>query len=68
MLVAWPWLTVENISKKQAVAELLVTTCQNFVNGNMGEKYAYFAPLSGTVQLFRAVQPVQPGGALSRHQ
>lgn len=47
------WLTrglkVENISKKQAVAELLVNTCQNFVNGNMGEKYAHFAPFIGAL-------------------
>lgn len=47
------WLTkelrVENISKKQAVAELLVNTCQNFVNGNMGERYAHFAPFIGAL-------------------
>ncbi len=47
------WLTkelrVENIGKKQAVAELLVNTCQNFVNGNMGERYAHFAPFIGAL-------------------
>ena len=47
------WLTrglrVENIGKKQAVAELLVNTCQNFVNGNMGEKYSHFAPFIGAL-------------------
>lgn len=48
-------LTVENISKKQAVAELLVTTCQNFVNGNMGEKYAYFAPFIGALFSYSAL-------------
>lgn len=42
-------LTVNNISKKQAVAELLVNTCQNFVNGNMGEHYAYFGPFIGAL-------------------
>ena len=42
-------LTVENISKKQAVAELLVNTCQNFVNGNMGAGYAHFAPFIGAL-------------------
>lgn len=42
-------LTVNNISKKQAVAELLVNTCQNFVNGNMGEHYAHFAPFIGAL-------------------
>ena len=42
------WLTrglrVENISKKQAFAEMLVETADNFVIGNMGEKFAYFVP------------------------
>lgn len=42
------WLThdlkVENISKKQAVAELLVEKANNFVVGNMGEKFRYFIP------------------------
>lgn len=42
------WLThdlkVENISKRQAVAELLVETANNFVVGNMGEKFRYFIP------------------------
>ena len=42
-------LTVDHISKKQAVAELLVNTCQNFVNGNMGERYAHFAPFIGAM-------------------
>lgn len=42
------WLThdlkVENISKKQAVAELLVEKANHFVVGNMGEKFRYFIP------------------------
>lgn len=42
------WLThdlkVENISKRQAVAELLVETANKFVVGNMGEKFRYFIP------------------------
>lgn len=42
------WLTrglkTEGISKKQAVAELLVQTCQNYVQGNMGKRYAHFVP------------------------
>lgn len=42
------WLThdlkVENISKRQAVAELLVETANKFVIGNMGEKFRYFIP------------------------
>lgn len=42
------WLThdlkVENISKRQAFAEMLVETADKFVIGNMGEKFAYFVP------------------------
>lgn len=42
------WLThdlkVENISKRQALAELLVEKANNFVVGNMGEKFRYFIP------------------------
>ena len=42
------WLThdlkVENISKRQAVAELLVEKANNFVVGNMGEKFRYLIP------------------------
>ena len=42
------WLThdlkVENISKRQAVAEFLVETANKFVIGNMGEKFRYFIP------------------------
>lgn len=42
------WLThdlkVENISKRQALAELLVEKANNFVIGNMGEKFRYFIP------------------------
>lgn len=42
------WLThdlkVENISKRQAIAEMLVETANNFVIGNMGEKFRYFIP------------------------
>jgi len=42
------WLTrdlkVENISKKQAAAEYLVNMANNFVVGNMGEKFRYLVP------------------------
>lgn len=42
------WLThdlkVENISKRQAFAEMLVETADKFVIGNMGEKFSYFVP------------------------
>ena len=42
------WLThglkVENISKKQAFAEMLVETADKFVIGNMGEGFKYLIP------------------------
>lgn len=42
------WLThdlkVENISKRQAVAEMLVEAADKFVIGNMGEKFSYMIP------------------------
>lgn len=42
------WLTrdlkVENISKRQALAEFLVEKANSFVIGNMGEKFRYFIP------------------------
>ena len=44
------WLThdlkTENISKRQAVAEMLVEMANNFVVGNMGEKFRYFVPFA----------------------
>lgn len=42
------WLTrdlrVDNISKRQAVAEMLVETANNFVRGNMGKKFDHMIP------------------------
>lgn len=42
------WLThdlrEENITKRQAFAEMLVEMADNFVIGNMGEKFAYLVP------------------------
>ena len=42
------WLThdlrVENITKRQAFAEMLVETADNFVVGNMGPKFKYMVP------------------------
>ena len=35
-------LKVRAVSRRQVVAEFLVETAQNFVNGNMGEKFAYY--------------------------
>ena len=47
------WLThdlkEENISKRQAVAELLVETANNFVVGNMGEKFRYMIPFGAAL-------------------
>lgn len=37
-------LKVENISKRQAIAEMLVEMSDNFVIGNMGEKFRYMIP------------------------
>ena len=37
-------LKVEHISSRQAVAEFLVETADNFVIGNMGEKFRYMIP------------------------
>jgi len=37
-------LKVDNISKRQAFAEMLVEAADNFVVGNMGEKFRYFVP------------------------
>ncbi len=42
------WLTrdlkVEDISRKQAFAEMIVDTANNFVVGNMGERFRYMIP------------------------
>ena len=42
------WLThdlkEENISKRQAVAELIVEKANSFAIGNMGEKFRYLIP------------------------
>ncbi|MBR2257178.1 MAG: F0F1 ATP synthase subunit A [Blautia sp.] len=37
-------LKVENISKRQALAELIVETADHFVVGNMGERFRYMIP------------------------
>ncbi len=42
-------LKVRAVSKRQVVAEFLVETAQNFVNGNMGERFAYYAPLTAAL-------------------
>ncbi len=42
-------LTVDNISRKQAVAEMLVESLGKFVRGNMGEAFAFFIPFIGAL-------------------
>lgn len=37
-------LKVENVSKRQAIAEWLVEIADNFVIGNMGERFRFFIP------------------------
>ena len=47
------WLThgmkVKNISKRQAVAEFIVRTAENFVRGNMGEAWMRYTPFVSTI-------------------
>ncbi len=42
-------LRVTGISRKQAVAEMLVTSLVNFVHGNMGTEFDRYIPLVGTI-------------------
>ena len=42
-------LRVTNISRKQAVAELAVTSLLKFVRGNMGTSFDHYIPLIGTI-------------------
>lgn len=37
-------LTVRAVTKRQVIAEMLVTTAKSFVNNNMGPKFAHYAP------------------------
>ena len=52
------WLTsglkVDNISKKQAVVELLVETVTNFVQSNMGIRFSGFIPFISAIFLLSA--------------
>ena len=47
------WLTrglkVRDISKKQAVAEKLVVTAENFVRNNMGERWMHYTPFVSAI-------------------
>ena len=42
-------LRVTNISRKQAVAELAVTSLLKFVRGNMGTGFDHYSPMIGTI-------------------
>ena len=42
-------LSVTNISRKQAVAEMGATALLNFVRGNMGVEFDHYIPLIGTI-------------------
>lgn len=59
-------LSTTGTSKRQLAAELIVTKVQSFVNGNMGERFAGFAPFGrrnhGAVGIFK---PFKPSRALS---
>ena len=47
------WLThdlkVKNISKRQAAAEFIVKTAENFVRNNMGEKWMHYTPFIASI-------------------
>ncbi|MCI5993505.1 MAG: F0F1 ATP synthase subunit A [Clostridiales bacterium] len=47
------WLThdlkVKNISKRQAAAEFIVKTAENFVRNNMGERWAHYTPFVASI-------------------
>lgn len=47
------WLThdlkVKNISKRQAAAEFIVKTAENFVRTNMGEKWMHYTPFIASI-------------------
>ena len=47
------WLThdlkVKNISKRQAAAEFIVKTAENFVRSNMGAKWAHYTPFIASI-------------------
>ena len=56
LVIVSVWLThgmrVRNPSKKQLVAEKLITMLYNLVKDTMGEKYMSFAPYIGTLLYF----------------
>ena len=73
------WLThdlkEENISKRQALAEMLVEMANKFVVGNMGEKFRYMIPFvaatAGKYEAYKQdchVVPTSYGGDTSGYQ
>lgn len=60
------WLThdlkEENISKRQALAEMLVEMANKFVVGNMGEKFRYMIPFVATFCNKCGIEPDQSCG------
>ena len=42
-------MKVKNVSKRQAIAEYLVQTAENFVRGNMGERWLHYAPFIAAI-------------------
>lgn len=42
-------MTVRGTGKRQVIAEFLVTTAQNFVDGNMGTRFSYYAPFVAAI-------------------
>ena len=55
LAVGFLWLShglqVKSVSKKQVVAEAIVTTAEKFVRGNMGDKFMNYVPLVGALFL-----------------
>ena len=51
-------LRVTNISRKQAVAEMAVTSLLKFVRGNMGTGFDHYIPLIGTIFITSVVYPL----------
>ncbi len=48
-------LKTKNLSKRQIIAEKIVTIADNFVSGNMGEKYLMFTPFLMSVMAISAL-------------
>lgn len=51
-------LKVTGISRRQAVAEMAVTSLCNFVRGNMGTNFDHYIPLVGTIFVTSAISNI----------